>query len=71
MSRQEHDIVRQVLHAQKDSYAADVRWESAELDRDDGKAIYELEFRTGSTEYRAEVHAETGKILDFEVDRDD
>ena len=51
--------------------AGDVRWESAELDRDDGTPVYELEFRAGKVEYSCDVHAESGKILDYEAERDD
>lgn len=48
--------------------ASAVRWEKAELDFDDGCPVYELEFCTGSTEYDCDVHAESGKILDYEAD---
>jgi len=51
--------------------AADVRWEKAELDRDDGVPVYELEFSANGTEYDCDVHAETGKVVKFEADRDD
>ena len=49
--------------------ASAVRWEKAELDRDDGRAVYELEFRTDSAEYDVDVHAESGKILSYESER--
>lgn len=48
-----------------------VRWESAELDRDDGAPVYELEFSAAGFEYSCDVHAESGKILDYEAERDD
>ena len=51
--------------------AADVRWENAELDRDDGIPVYELEFSANGVEYDCDVHAETGKIVKFESERDD
>ena len=51
--------------------ASSVRWEKARLDYDDGRAVYELEFRSGSTEYDCEVHAVSGKILDYDAERDD
>lgn len=50
--------------------ASSVRWEKARLDYDDGRAVYELEFRSGSTEYDCEVHAVSGKILDYDAERD-
>ena len=45
--------------------------ESCELDEDDGKMIYELELRAGSTEYECEIDAKTGAILHWESDTDD
>jgi len=41
------------------------------LDRDDGFWEYEVEIRVGRTEYDAEIDAETGEILKWEVDLDD
>lgn len=41
------------------------------LDRDDGRYVYEIEFKRGLTEYEAEINAEDGKILKFEKDFDD
>lgn len=51
--------------------AGDVRWESAELDRDDGSPVYELEFSAAGMEHSCEIHAESGKILDYDAERDD
>lgn len=50
---------------------SEVIFEKAELDRDDGRYVYELEFRYGNIEYEAEINAKTGKILKFEKDIDD
>ena len=41
-----------------------------ELDRDDGRVVYEGTMRSGWTEYEFEVDASTGRILDWDVDRD-
>ena len=41
------------------------------LDTEDRTAVYEIEFRVGRTEYEYELHAETGRILDFDRDTDD
>ena len=37
-------------------------------DRDDATPTYEVEFRVGRWEYEYEIHAETGRILDFDKD---
>lgn len=50
--------------------SGDVTFQKAELDRDDGCWEYELEFRSGRTEYEYTIHARTGAVLDAEVDRD-
>ena len=42
-----------------------------ELDRDDGRYVYELELRNGRTEYECDINAVTGVILDWETDYDD
>ena len=41
------------------------------LDRDDGRWVYEIEFREGRTEYEYAVNASSGKIVDFDKDWDD
>lgn len=43
----------------------------AELDRDDGRLEWDVDFRSGSYEYDYTIHAQTGKILDVDKDRDD
>lgn len=48
--------------------SSSVRWEKAELDYDDGKAEYELEFRSGQQEYEYTIDALSGKVLSFERD---
>ena len=41
------------------------------LDRDDGRWVYEIEFREGRIEYEYAVNASNGKIVDFDKDWDD
>ena len=48
-----------------------VRFDRTEFDKDDGVPEYEIEFRADGWEYSYEIHAETGKILSSEKDRDD
>ena len=42
-----------------------------ELDADDGRKIYEIEFEVDKTEYEYEIDAISGSILSKDVDRDD
>ena len=42
-----------------------------EKDYDDGRYVYEVEFKRGNYEYSYEIHATTGRILDKEIDYDD
>lgn len=48
-----------------------VTFTKVELDFDDGRSIYEIEFRYGNTEYEAEINAATGAVIDFESEYDD
>ena len=51
--------------------AGQVKGLRAEFDRDDGVPVYEIEFRSGKYEYDYEIHAETGKIREFDKEVDD
>jgi len=48
--------------------AADVTFVECNLDRDDGRTVYEIEFYSGNKEYDYEVDGYTGKILSFDYD---
>ena len=48
-----------------------VKMEKLELDYDDGRAEYEVEFRKGNTEYEYKIDAASGNILKSEQDNDD
>ncbi len=50
--------------------ASDVRFKKAELDRDDGRYEYELEFVSGLIEYEYTIDAVSGKILEHDKDYD-
>ena len=49
--------------------AADAGAVRCELDWEDGRRIYEIEFRAGPTEYEYEIDASTGAVLKAELDR--
>lgn len=46
----------------------EVEVEEVEFDKDDGVPHYEIEFEKQQTEYEYDIHAESGKILDYEID---
>ncbi len=49
----------------------DITGYRSQLEQDDGRWEYEIEFRSGIREYEFTIDAESGKILDYEVDIDD
>lgn len=51
--------------------SANVTRANVELDYDDGKLVYEVEFNVGNKEYDYEIDAETGAILEVDRDYDD
>jgi hypothetical protein len=51
--------------------AADVVFSRTEYDREYGANEWEVEFRQGSMEYSYTINAETGAIIEYEVDRED
>ena len=50
--------------------AAQVVFTHASMDRDDGRMVYEIEFRQGRVEYEFKIDAATGAILEHEMDPD-
>ena len=64
------DLAKQIAldHAQLNE--GDVRFIKAELDYDDGRMEYEVEFYLGRTEYDYTINAVSGDILKYDVDRD-
>ncbi len=51
--------------------ASEIKGYKCEFDKDDGVAVYEIEFKVGKYEYSAEINAKTGAIIDFEKEIDD
>ena len=50
--------------------ASDVSFAKAKLEKDDGMRKYEIEFRKDGTEYEYEIDADTGAILERDIERD-
>ncbi|MBQ2896743.1 MAG: PepSY domain-containing protein [Clostridia bacterium] len=48
----------------------DVIFDRTEKDYENGILVYEIEFRKGKTEYKAEISVSDGKIISWEVDND-
>lgn len=43
----------------------DGKWKKEELDREDGRQVYDLEFVSGEREYEFEIDAQTGAVVEF------
>jgi uncharacterized membrane protein YkoI len=50
---------------------SDVRKIKAKLDREDGRKVYEVEFKCGQTEYEYEIDPVSGAILKSDIEYDD
>ena len=61
---------KEIAFAHAKVSASSVRKLKVELDRDDGRMIYEIEFEVGRMDYEYEIDAETGDILSWEADDD-
>ena len=42
----------------------------SELDRDDGRQLYEVEFYSGATEYDYEIDAYSGEVISYSAEKD-
>lgn len=48
--------------------ASEVTFIKTELDNDEFRVTYDIDFRNGFTEYEYEINAETGKIIKYDVE---
>ena len=70
-------LCEKLMHMHSDLYGYASRLSTDDLadfiklekDYDDGRLVYEGEIFAGRTEYEFEICAETGRVLDFEIDR--
>jgi len=51
--------------------SSEATFTKAKLDKDDGVAVYEIEFFSGNVEYEYEINATSGNIRDKDFDRED
>ena len=65
------DKAKQIALSHAGLSESDVRFTKSELDRDDGRYEYEIEFVSGRTEYEYKIDAVSGKILEHDSDYDD
>lgn len=65
------DAAQKAAYAHAGVKAAEVSELECELDKEDGRQVYEIEFHVGRIEYDYEIDALTGTILKSEIDRDD
>lgn len=49
----------------------EVRFSKVKLENDDGYTVYEVEFYKDRVEYEYKIHAATGEIMEYDMDRDD
>lgn len=64
------DRAKEIALADAGVPAADAVFLRAQLDWDDGRQVYEVELRSGRTEYEFEIDAKTGGIVSRDVDYD-
>lgn len=58
-------------HAKKQgNITGDVRYTKAKLERDDGHVCYEIDFKYDNWKFEYKIHAETGKILEWDMEYD-
>lgn len=50
---------------------SNTKYIKVQLDYDDGRKYYDVEFKVGNVEYSYEIGYESGKIIDKDIDRDD
>ncbi len=65
------DKAKEIVLAKAGLSAEEVSFDRIELDRDDGVWCYEVEFGKDRTEYDAEIKADDGTVLSWDVDSHD
>lgn len=65
------DRAKEIALADAGVRANNAVFKKVELDRDDGRLEYEVEFYAGSMEYEYEINAETGNIISRDIESRD
>lgn len=65
------DKAKEIALSHAEITASDAAFIKAELDYDDGRLIYDIEFVAKNIEYEYEIDADSGKIIDFDKEIDD
>ena len=59
---------KEIVLAHRNLKESDVRFVKVELDEEDGRSVYEMEFLAGGIEYEYEIDASSGEIIKYEAD---
>ncbi|MCM1118179.1 MAG: PepSY domain-containing protein [bacterium] len=62
------DMARKIALDYAGVVEKDAQYMESKLDYDDGRAVYEVEWHMGQTEFSCDVDAATGEVLSFEKD---
>lgn len=62
------DEAKNIALGQTGLSASDVNFVKTKLENDDGRAEYEIEFYSGTTEYDYTIDAVTGTVLEYDMD---
>lgn len=62
------DEAKNIALGQAGLSASDVNFVKTKLENDDGRAEYEIEFYSGTTEYDYTIDAVTGTVLEYDMD---
>ena len=65
------ETARQIALARVDKTEDEVKFTKTQLDEEDGRTVYEIEFVCDNVEYEFDIDASSGVILDFDADLDD
>ena len=65
------DAAKQIALAKVGMKEDQVRFTKVHLDTDDGRAVYEIEFKANGMEYEFDIDAASGAIVEFDADLDD